>query len=129
LSDISLSFSVFDLALLALLIGWPGIVVGAALGVLVWPGRRLLGCGAGALIGWAVGIAGFYAWTASDLHKTVDFAGAVVLAAERASPGLLVGAAIGGAARRSERLAGAAIGALVGGALSATAWFALAGGA
>ena len=67
---------------------------------------RMLGCVlgffSGALIGWTIGLWGYFAWADSSLTN-IDFYNAVDLALERALPGLVVGAAIGGAAWRRRR--------------------------
>ena len=41
MSDISLHFTWLDWLAIALMLGWPGLIVGAAFGVLVWPKRRI----------------------------------------------------------------------------------------
>jgi hypothetical protein len=135
-SDISLDYGFFSTLILSLFLAWPGVVggaaIGAAIGALASTARRMLGgalgCVLGALLGWGIGVLGYMAWALSDLSVSVDFSDAIVLALERAAPGLLVGAAIGGAAWRARRSLGAIFGALAGGALSATLWFALIGG-
>jgi hypothetical protein len=106
--DINLEYGFFDTIMLNLVLAWPGVVggaaVGAAIGALAWTARRLsggaLGLFSGALIGWAIGLWGYFAWADSPLSTSVDFFDAVVLALERALPGLGAGAAIGGAAWR-----------------------------
>ena len=136
MSDINLEYGVFDTIMLNLVLAWPGVVggaaIGAAIGALAWTARRLsggaLGLVSGALTGWAIGLWGYFAWANSPLSTSLDFFAAVELALERAVPGLLAGAAIGGAAWRRRRALGAALGAVVGALLSATLWFALAGG-
>ena len=132
MSDINLEYGFFDTIRLNIALAWPGVVGGAAIGALAWTARRLLGCVlgffSGALIGWAIGLWGYFAWADSSLSTNVGFFDAVDLALERALPGLVAGVAVGGAAWRRRRGLGAAIGAVAGAILSATLWFAFAGG-
>lgn len=51
MSDIKIEFSSSELALVALLIGWPGLVVGALAGGLLWRRHPVLGALAGAVLG------------------------------------------------------------------------------
>jgi hypothetical protein len=64
MSDIGPIFGPLDIAMLALIIGTPGLVLGAAVGVLTWRRHRisgaLLGAGGGSLI-W---LTGFVLWKA-----------------------------------------------------------------
>lgn len=53
MSDIGPIFTPFDLALIALMIGAPGLALGGVIGALVWRRRRV----AGGLIGAAAGLA------------------------------------------------------------------------
>jgi hypothetical protein len=58
LSDISLNWDFADYALLAFLIGWPGLLLGALAGAVLWRRHRLFGAAIGALVGcglWMVG--------------------------------------------------------------------------
>jgi Na+/proline symporter len=50
-SDISFNITWFDLMLYAPLLGWPGLLIGAVLGGLLWKQRRILGAVLGGLIG------------------------------------------------------------------------------
>jgi hypothetical protein len=52
MSDISIQFEWYDLPLIALIIGWPGLLLGALAGFLVWRRHRA----AGAVLGAAGGI-------------------------------------------------------------------------
>jgi hypothetical protein len=58
MSDIGLIFGPWDYVGLALLIGSPGLIIGAGLGVFAWRRRRLIGAMAGAIIGMLLCIAG-----------------------------------------------------------------------
>lgn len=57
MSDISFNIAWFDLLII---FGWPGLIVGAVLGALVWRKRRIAGAGLGA-------VAGFLLWAAIAL--------------------------------------------------------------
>jgi len=50
-SDISLHFSPLELIVFSPVLGWPGLVVGAVLGALIWRKRRILGGVLGAVGG------------------------------------------------------------------------------
>jgi hypothetical protein len=65
MSDIGLDWGPFDYLTLALIIGAPGLVIGAALGVIVWRRHRFWGAGLGAVMGLSLWLAGFVAWKAS----------------------------------------------------------------
>jgi len=41
MSDISLHFTWLDWIAIAFLLGWPGLLFGAAFGAVVWPKRRI----------------------------------------------------------------------------------------
>ena len=51
MSDISLHFSPLELILFSPVLGWPGLIVGGALGALLWRKRRILGGALGAIAG------------------------------------------------------------------------------
>ncbi|MGE3142489.1 MAG: hypothetical protein AB7L65_04155 [Hyphomonadaceae bacterium] len=53
MSDISLHFTPWDIALIAVLLGWPGLLAGAAFGAWAWRKRRILGGALGAVAGCA----------------------------------------------------------------------------
>ena len=57
MSDISLNITWLDLLVLAPILGWPGLLIGAALGAYFWRQRRI----AGGVLGAALGC---IAWTA-----------------------------------------------------------------
>jgi hypothetical protein len=65
MSDIGLDWGLFDYTILALIIGAPGLVIGAALGAIAWQRHRLWGSLLGAIIGFLLWIGGFVAWKAS----------------------------------------------------------------
>jgi len=54
MSDINLQFGWFAIAVLTLMLGWPGAIVGVAAGALAWRRRRILGGLLGALAGAAL---------------------------------------------------------------------------
>jgi hypothetical protein len=51
MSDIDIKFTWWEFLLASPVIGWPGLILGAALGALAWRGRRVLGGAAGAIVG------------------------------------------------------------------------------
>ena len=65
MSDIGLNWGPFDIAMIALIIGAPGLLIGAAIGVLLWRRHRLYGAVLGAVAGLVLCDAGFVAWKAS----------------------------------------------------------------
>jgi hypothetical protein len=65
MSDIGLDWGPFDIAMIALTIGAPGLAVGAAVGVLAWRRHRLWGVVLGAVGGLLIWLAGFVLWKAS----------------------------------------------------------------
>jgi putative Mn2+ efflux pump MntP len=50
-SDISINISPIELILFSWVLGWPGLLIGAALGALLWKRRRILGGVLGAVAG------------------------------------------------------------------------------
>jgi ABC-type antimicrobial peptide transport system permease subunit len=58
MSDIGLIFGPWDYVGLALLIGSPGLIIGAGLGVFAWRRRRITGAIMGGVIGMLFCIAG-----------------------------------------------------------------------
>ena len=58
MSDIGLIFGPWDYVGLALLIGSPGLIIGAGFGAFAWRRRRIVGAIAGAVIGIAFCIGG-----------------------------------------------------------------------
>jgi Na+/proline symporter len=59
MSDIGGIFTPFDLALIALMIFGPGLVLGGLAGALVWRRRRVVGGLIGAVAGLALWVLGF----------------------------------------------------------------------
>jgi hypothetical protein len=60
MSDIGIYFGPLDLAVIALIFGSPGLVIGGLAGALAWRGHRLWGCALGALAGCALWLGGWY---------------------------------------------------------------------
>jgi hypothetical protein len=65
MSDISLDWGPLDYMMIALIIGAPGLVIGTALGAIVWRRRRILGAVIGALLGLLLWLGGFVLWKSS----------------------------------------------------------------
>jgi hypothetical protein len=65
MSDIGPIFGPFDIAMLALIIGAPGLVLGAAAGAFAWRRHRVSGALIGAGNGLVIWLAGFVLWKAS----------------------------------------------------------------
>jgi hypothetical protein len=51
MSDISIQFAWYDLPLIAVIIGWPGLVLGAVAGFFIWRKHRAAGAALGAVGG------------------------------------------------------------------------------
>ena len=51
MSDIKIEFAWQDLALVALLVGWPGLVLGVLGGAFLWRRHRIIGAVVGAVLG------------------------------------------------------------------------------
>jgi hypothetical protein len=62
MSDIAIQFTWLDLVLVAGLIGWPGLLLGAAIGATAWRRHRIYGAGLGALLGLALCVGAQFAW-------------------------------------------------------------------
>jgi len=62
MSDISIQFTWLDLLLVALLIGWPGLLLGAALGAAAWRRHRVYGALIGAILGLALWVGVQFLW-------------------------------------------------------------------
>jgi hypothetical protein len=65
MSDIGLTFGPLDIALIALIIGAPGLAIGAMVGAIGWRRRRVRGALIGAAIGFALWLGGFVWWKLS----------------------------------------------------------------
>jgi Na+/proline symporter len=65
MSDIALNWGPLDYAAIALIIGAPGLVIGLALGALIWRRRRIIGALIGAIAGLTLWLAGFVLWKIS----------------------------------------------------------------
>ena len=65
MSDIGLDLSPLDIALMALIIGAPGLVLGSTCGLVAWRRHRLLGALIGAVAGLLLWLAGFVVWKMS----------------------------------------------------------------
>jgi hypothetical protein len=65
MSDIGLIFGPLDIAAIALIIGAPGLAIGAAIGAFAWRRRRFWGALLGAVAGFALWLGGFVLWKAS----------------------------------------------------------------
>lgn len=62
MSDIGGIFSPWDLVLMALIAGLPGLVAGAVAGALAKPARRALNAGLGAIAGFALCLGVVVVW-------------------------------------------------------------------
>jgi Na+/proline symporter len=65
MSDIGLDFGPLGWAAVILIIGAPGLLIGAALGAMLWRRHRLWGALIGAIIGLVLWDTGFVLWKAS----------------------------------------------------------------
>jgi hypothetical protein len=65
MSDIGLDLSPLDIALMALIISAPGLVLGSTCGLVAWRRHRLLGALIGAAAGLLLWLAGFVVWKMS----------------------------------------------------------------
>jgi hypothetical protein len=50
-SDIDIKFAWWELLLYSPVVGWPGLLLGGALGALSWRKRRIVGGALGAIVG------------------------------------------------------------------------------
>ena len=62
MSDISIQFTWLDLVLVALFIGWLGLLLGAPIGAIAWRRHRVSGAALGALLGFALWAGLRFAW-------------------------------------------------------------------
>jgi Na+/proline symporter len=65
MSDIGLAWGPIDIAIIALIIGAPGVASGVVLGAILWRRRRMLGALLGAFIGLTLWLLGFVLWKMS----------------------------------------------------------------
>ncbi len=65
MSDIGLNWGPLDIVTIALIIGWPGLAMGAALGAIAWRHHRAWGALVGAAAGFALWIGCFIWWKLS----------------------------------------------------------------
>ena len=65
MSDIALDWGPLDYAALALIIGAPGLAIGAIAGAILWRRHRIRGALLGACAGLMVWLGGFVLWTMS----------------------------------------------------------------
>ena len=63
MSDINLLSGPFNIVLLYLLFGGPGLVIGAIIGALLWRKNRTRGAELGAVIGFWMCIVAVWVWT------------------------------------------------------------------
>ena len=125
MSDISLSFSPIEYAMIALIVCGPGALAGLVIGAAGWTGHRLLGALLGAVEGFAVLAVYFHVYLASSLSVSHSAAAASLNALVIASPGIAIG---GGAAAwlwRSHRVLGGVAGAAAGFMLWLYGWWIL----
>ena len=60
MSDISLHWSIVDIAVILLVMGSPGLLIGALVGVFGWRRHRVWGAVLGAVAGFALCLLGWY---------------------------------------------------------------------
>jgi len=65
MSDIGLAWGPLDIAIIALIIGAPGLAIGLVLGAIAWRRRRILGALLGAFVGLMLWLLGFVLWKIS----------------------------------------------------------------
>jgi len=65
MSDIGLDWGPLDFAVLASIIGAPGLAIGAVLGAFAWRRHRFFGALLGAVVGLILWLGGFVLWKAS----------------------------------------------------------------
>ena len=62
MSDIKIEFEWYVMPLIAVMIGWPGLLIGAVAGGFIWRGHRAVGALIGAILGTVVWTGGYYFW-------------------------------------------------------------------
>src|SRR5882672_7908555 len=95
MSDINLNWGPGTFAFFLAATAWPGLVLGCALGAILWHGHRGWGGALGALLGFALNVAAFFVWAETGLSTHLDYWDALLLMPLRGAPGLAVGAAAG----------------------------------
>jgi hypothetical protein len=121
----SLHFSPAEIALIALILGWPGLAVGLVVGALGWPEQRLWGGALGALAGFVLLLGYWHVYLATNMSLDLGPARAAWAALDVSWPGPLLGALAGTALWRPQRLSGALFGAGTGFVLWLNAWYLL----
>ena len=123
MSDISLNFSAFDYALIALILCGPGALLGLLIGAAGWNEHRVLGAVLGALEGFLVSAGYFHVYLESSLSRSDGAAAAVVKALVVAWPGIAIGAIAAACLWRHHRLLGSVAGAAAGFVLWLYGWW------
>jgi len=62
MSDISIEFTWYELLIVALFLGWPGLLLGAVLGAVAWRRRRVYGALIGSIGGLALWLGALFLW-------------------------------------------------------------------
>ena len=62
MSDIDITFDWYFWPVIAVMIGWPGLLLGAAVGAMAWKRHRIIGALLGMIAGTLVWDFGFYLW-------------------------------------------------------------------
>ena len=62
MSDISIQFEWYYFPLIIAFIGWPGLLLGAAVGALAWRRHPIWGIFLGAILGCLIWAGGMYLW-------------------------------------------------------------------
>jgi hypothetical protein len=62
MSDISIEFTWYELLIVALFLGWPGLLLGAVLGAVGWRRHRVYGALIGSIGGVALWLGALFLW-------------------------------------------------------------------
>ncbi len=62
MSDISIEFTWYELLVVALFLGWPGLLFGAVLGAVAWRRHRVYGALVGSTGGVALWLGALFLW-------------------------------------------------------------------